>query len=170
MERARERHRVRRVRVLTTMSKDSLACIRDKSGNVYKAYKTDGNAFMDVWLLPDGKKTVGETVSRFDAHQPGFRSKVQTEHPTARKLIRLHINDMIAVGEGEERRIMRVLKLSGQQISAVDHTAGGKAHDLTPYRKSAGQVRQAGLRKVSVDVLGRVRDGGPWMADGRGRG
>ena len=170
VERARERHRVRRVRVLTTMSKDSLACIRDKSGNVYKAYKTDGNAFMDIWLLPDGKKTVGETVSRFDAHQPNFRSKVQTEHPTARKLMRLHINDMIAIGEGDERRIMRVLKLSKQTIEAVDHTAGGKAHDMSPYRKSAGQVRQAGLRKVSVDVLGRVRDGGPWMADGRSRG
>ena len=170
VERARERYEVRRVRVLTTMSEDSLAFIRDKSGNEYKAYKTDGNAFMDIWLLPDGKKTVGETVSRFDAHQPGFRSKVQTKHPTARKLMRLHINDMIAVGEGDERRIMRVLKLSKQTIEAVDHTAGGKAHDMSPYRKSAGQVRQAGLRKVSVDVLGRVRDGGPWMADGRSRG
>ena len=167
VERARERHRVRRVRVLLpTMSKDSLAFIRDKSGNVYKAYKTNGNAYMDIWLLPDGK-TEGETVSRFDAHQPNFRSEVKKKHPTAKKLMRLHINDMIAVGEGEERRIMRVLKLSGQQISAVDHTAGGKAHDLTPYRKSAGQVRQAGLRKVSVDVLGRVRDGGPRLADGR---
>ena len=171
VERARERHRVRRVRVLLRLGEDSLAFIRDKSGKVYKVYKTHGNAFMDVWLLPDGKgKTVGETVSRFDAHQPGFRSKVQTKHPTARKLMRLHINDMIAVGEGEERRIMRVLKLSGQTINAVDHTAGGKAENLSVYRKSAGQVLQVGLRKVSVDVLGRVRDGGPWMADGRSRG
>lgn len=168
--RARERYGVRRVRVLLRLGEDSLAFIRDKSGKVYKAYKTHGNAFMDVWLLPDGKKTVGETVSRFDAHQPGFRSKVQTEHPTARKLMRLHINDMIAVGESEERRIMRVLKLSGQRIEAVDHTAGGKAENLSVYRKSAGQVLQVGLRKVSVDVLGRVRDGGPWMADGRSRG
>ena len=166
-KRAEERYRVRRVRVLTKSHRDSLVFVRDKSGKEYKAYKTDGNAYMDIWLLPNGK-TVGETVTRFNAHQPGFRSKVKDEYSTAKKLMRLHINDMIAVGDGEERRIMRVLKLSGQQINAVDHTAGGKAHDLTPYRKSAGQVLKVGLRKVSVDVLGRVRDGGAWMADGRG--
>lgn len=168
-KRAEGRYRVRRVRVLLRLGEDSLAFIRDKSGNVYKAYKTHGNAYMDIWLRPDGK-TVGETVTRFAAHQPGFRSEVKAEHPTARKLMRLHINDMIAVGEGDERRIMRVLKLSGQRIEAVDHTASGKAENLSVYRKSAGQVRQVGLRKVSVDVLGRVRDGGAWMADGRSRG
>ena len=168
-KRAEGRYGVRRVRVLLRLGEDSLAFIRDKSGNVYKAYKTHGNAYMDVWLRPDGK-TVGETVTRFAAHQPGFRSEVKAEHPTAKKLMRLHINDMIAVGEGDERRIMRVLKLSGQRIEAVDHTAGGKAENLSVYRKSAGQVLQVGLRKVSVDVLGRVRDGGAWMADGRGRG
>ena len=167
--RAQERYRVRRVRVLLRLHEDSLAFIRDRSGRVYKAYKTHGNAFMDIWLLPNGK-TTGETATRFHAHQPDFRSKIKAEHPTAKKLMRLHINDMIAIGEGQERRIMRVLKLSKQTIEAVDHTAGGKAHDLSPYRKSAGQVIQAGLRKVSVDVLGRVRDGGPRGADGRGRG
>ena len=166
-QRAQERYGVRRVRVTLRLGEDSLAFIRDKSGRVYKAYKTDGNAFMDIWLLPNGK-TVGEVVTRFAAHQPDFRSKVKDEHPTAKKLMRLHINDMIAVGEGNERRIMRVLKLSGQTINAVDHAAGGKAHDLAPYRKSAGQVIQVGLRKVSVDVLGRVRDGGPRVVDGRG--
>ena len=166
-QRAQERYGVRRVRVLLRLGEDSLAFIRDKSGRKYKAYKTHGNAFMDVWLLPNGK-TTGETVTRFAAHQPDFRSEVKKKCPTAKKLVRLHINDMIAVGEGEERRIMRVLKLSGQRIEAVDHAAGGKAENLSVYRKSAGQVIQAGLRKVSVDVLGRVRDGGPRVVDGRG--
>ena len=168
-QRAQQRYGVRRVRVTLRLGEDSLAFIRDKSGRIYKAYKTHGNAFMDVWLLPDGK-TVGETITRFAAHQLDFRSEVKDGHPTAKKLMRLHINDMIAVGEGDERRIMRVLKLSGQRIEAVDHAAGGKAENLTPYRKSAGQVIQVGLRKVSVDVLGRVRDGGPRVVDGRGSG
>ena len=166
---AQQRYGVRRVRVLLRMNEDSLAFIRDRSGRVYKAYKTDGNAFMDIWLLPNGK-TTGETVTRFHAHQPDFRSKIKAEHPTAKKLMRLHINDMIAIGEGEERRILRVKDLTGQRITAVDHRQGGKAHDLSAYRKSAGQVIQAGLRMVSVDVLGRVRDGGPRGPDGRGRG
>ncbi len=167
-DRARREQRVRRVRVLVRYGEDSLAFIRDGNGRVYKAYKTDDNAYMDVWLLPNGK-TRGETVSRFDAHQPDLRSEVKTEHPTARKLMRLHKNDMIAVGEGEHRRILRVQKLGGQTIIAVDHSAAGKAHDLSPYRKSAGQVIQAGLRKVSVGVIGRVQDGGPFCPDGRGK-
>lgn len=168
VERAGKELRVRRVRVLTRLGEDSLAFISDESGRIYKAYKTDGNAYMDVWLLPSGK-TRGETVSRFDAHQPDFSSRIRAEYPTAKKLMRLHVNDMVAVGEGNERRIMRVKELSGQRIVAVDHTAAGKAKELPLYSKAAGQVLQAGLRKVSVDVLGRVRDGGPFGPDGRGK-
>ncbi|MDE0268183.1 MAG: type II CRISPR RNA-guided endonuclease Cas9 [Acidimicrobiaceae bacterium] len=164
-ERAWKELRVRRVRVLTRMSEDSLAFIYDETGRPYKAYKTDGNAYMDIWLLPNGK-TKGETVSRFSAHQPGFRSRIKCEHPTAKKLMRLHVNDMIAIDEGEHREILRVQKLSGQRITAVDHAAAGRATDMTPYRKSAGQIIQVGLRKVSIDFIGRLQDGGPLNPNG----
>lgn len=167
-ERAHEELHVRRIRVLTRLGEDSLAFISDKTGRVYKAYKTDGNAYMDVWLLPNGK-TRGETVSRFDAHQGKFSSTVRTEYPTAKKLMRLHVNDMVAIGEGSERRIMRVKELSGQRIVAVDQTAAGKAKELPLYSKAAGQVIQAELRQVSVDILGHLRDGGPFGPDGRGK-
>jgi len=170
VDRAREELNVKRVRVLVKpkLNKDSLAFIRDETGYAYKAYKTDGNAYMDVWLLPNGKSR-GDTVSKFDAHQPHLHSYVKIKYPTAKKLMRLHINDLIAVGEGSERRIMRVQKLSGNTITAVDHTAAGRSESLSAYRKSAGQVLQAGLRKISVDVLGRVKDGGPFSPDGRGK-
>ena len=179
ISRAWKEHRVRRVRVLVRLGEDGLALIRDKDGLVYKAYKTDRNAYMDVWLLPGGK-TVGETVSRFHAHQPDWRSRVHAEHPTARKLMRLHINDMVAVGEGDKRRIMRVQSLDmRQRIELVDHNEGGnlraRARDPespTPYtapRIAAGRVLREGLRKVSLDMLGRVLDGGPFGADGRGK-
>ncbi len=166
-DRAQQELSMRRVRVIVRLGEDSIAFIRDRDGRVYKAYKTDGNAFMDIWLLPNGK-TASETVSRFDAHQPDFHSRVKAEHPTAKKLMRLHINDMIAVGEGDERRVMRVLKLSRQTIVAVEHTAAGKAKEMPLYNKSAGQVLQAGLRKVSVNILGRVADGGPFDQSGKG--
>ena len=134
---------------------------------------------MDVWLLPGGK-TVGETVSRYDAHQPDFRSKVKAAHPTARKLMRLHVNDMIATRDGDERRILRVQALTGERIVAVDHNEGGDlrrrerdSEHPAPYKpltKSAGQMLQIGLRKIAVDELGRVRDGGPFGPDGRDGG
>lgn len=178
-ERAEQELHVRRVRLLVRHGMDHLALIRDRSGRIYKAYETHGNAYMDVWMIRNGDRvrTIGETVSRFDAHDEAnyfdadrrnFRSKIQAEHPTAKKLMRLQINDMIAVGEGEERKIMRVLKLSGPRIEAVDHRAAGRVQEIQPYRKSAGQVLQVGLRKVSVNILGQVADGGPFDQSGKG--
>ena len=175
-ERAHRELKVRRVRLLARHGKDNLAFIRDNTDRIYKAYETHGNAYMDIWLLPNGK-TTGETINRFNAHseanyfdneQRNYRSQVKADYPQARKLMRLQINDMIAVGEGKERRLMRVLKLSGHRIEAVDHTAGGKIENVSRYRKSAGQVLQAGLRKVSVNILGQVADGGSFDQSGRG--
>ena len=163
--------RVRKVRVILRLAQASLAFMKDRSsGGLYKAYKTDGNAFMDVWLLPNGK-TRGETVSRFNAHQPGFQSEIKSQFPTARKLMRLQVNDMIAIGEGVDRNIMRVQRLSGQEITAVHHNEGGnlrerertknKSLSYKSLRKSASQVIGEKIRKISVDYIGRVRDGGP---------
>lgn len=173
---AEKEHGVRRVRVLVKLSEDSLAVIRDRKGRKYKAYKTDGNAFMDVWLLPDGR-TKAETVSRFNAHQLGYRSKIKKEHPTAKKLMRLHQDDMVAVGQNGNRCIYRIRGLTRQEIAAVQHNEGGNlrkrertddpAFRLKPLRMSAGQVIQQGLRKISVDVIGRVRDAGPYPSSGR---
>ena len=173
---AQQELNVRRVRVLTTWGEDGLAFIRDDRGRCFKAYKTGGNAFMDIWLLPTGR-TKGETVSRFRAHQPDFDSKIKHECPTAKKLMRLHENDMVAVGSNESRRIYRIRSLSGDRIEAVQHNEGGDlrkrertgdpAARFKPLRLRAGQVIQRSLRKVSVDITGRVRDAGPFPPSGR---
>ncbi|MDE0700984.1 MAG: type II CRISPR RNA-guided endonuclease Cas9 [Acidimicrobiaceae bacterium] len=163
---------VRRVRLYRRVGKNSVIFVYDKEGQPYKAYKTDGNAYMDVWLLPNGK-TRGEVVSRFKANQSGNQSEVKDEHPTARKLMRLHIDDMVAMGEGHARRILRVQKMSKQTITLLEHQQAGEAHSTATkqatVRKQATRVLIEGIRKVSVDVLGRVRDGGPFDSDGRDR-
>ncbi len=123
---------------------------------------------MDVWLLPDGK-TRGETVNRFKANQADYNSPVKANHPTAKKLMRLHVDDMVALGEGSERRIYRVQQLSDQRVVLVEHLQAGKGKEAPPTRIRATRVLILGLRKVSVDVLGRVRDGGPFDSDGRGK-
>lgn len=165
---ARRRLNVRRARVFLRLGQNSVVFVRDEDGLPYKAYKTDGNAYMDIWLLPDGK-TRGEVVSRFRANQPGRRSQIKSEYPTAKKLMRLHVNDMVAMDEGSARRIYRVQQLSKQMLVLVEHHEAGKAKEVAVVRKQATQVLKLGLRKVSVDVLGRVRDGGPFDSDGRGR-
>ena len=168
---ARRLRGVRRVRVLTRIRKGNLALIPYGSDRPYKAYKTNGNAFMDVWLLPN-EKVVGETVSRFHAHQPTFQSAVKREHPTAKKLMRLHVNDMIAIGKGNEPRILCVRVLSGAKITVVDHNEGGDLrrrerdpahpHPYLPLVLAPSAVHTKGMRKVSVDVLGHLRDRGPF--------
>jgi CRISPR-associated endonuclease Csn1 len=83
--------------------------------------------------------------------------------------MRLHIDDMAAVGEGESRRILRIVKMSGQTITMADHFEAGalKARDADKgdpfkyFQKSAGELRKVGFRKIGVDPIGRVTDPGP---------
>ncbi len=164
VEEAKNQLDVRRVRLLRTFKESSLAIIRDLSDHNYKAYKTDGNAYMDIWLLPGREiKIKGETVSRFDAHQPHYRSQMESEYPTARKLMRLHRNDMIAHRQGDQRSVFRVLKLSGDKVTLVAHSIAGdkEVTDANSVTKSPRLLVLEGYRKVSVDILGRVKDGGP---------
>ena len=160
-----------KVRVLLKLNQASLAYIsRSNNSDIYKVYKTDGNAYMDIWLLPDGSIR-GETISRYSAHQSIEQSPIKTAHPTARKLIRLQTNDTIATGEGEEREIFRIQVLTGQTIIAVLHNEGGNLRErqttkdtetkYVPLRTSARPFITAGYRKVKIDYTGDIKDGGP---------
>ena len=171
----------KRVKVVTVLGAESLAFIaHDKSGaaprqlgnrqgRFYKAYKTDGNAYMDVWLLP-GDKVKGETVSRYAAHQPGHQSIIRLDCPTAKKLMRLQVNDMVARGTGDDRQIYKVKSLTGQKIVMIPHQEADfstrlrdKKHPayLMPTTLSAGKILKEGLRKISVSPDGVLRDTGP---------
>ena len=160
--------KVRRVRMTEELD---VVIIKDKKGRPYKAYKPDGNAFADLYELPDGKWRA-VVVRRFDANQPDFDPVKFRPHPAAKKLWRLHIDDMVAVGEGENRRILRIVKMSGQIITMADHFEGGalKARDADKndifkyFAPSASRLKDLGFRKVGVDEIGRVSDPGPRKA------
>jgi CRISPR-associated endonuclease Csn1 len=157
--------KVRRVRMTEELD---VVIIKDKQGRPYKAYKPDGNAFADLYELPDGKwKAV--VVRRFDANQSDFDPAKFRPHPAAKKIARLHIDDMVAVGEGDARRILRIVKMSGQIITMADHFEGGalKARDADKtdifkyFAPSASRLKDLGFRKVGVDEIGRLTDPGP---------
>jgi CRISPR-associated endonuclease Csn1 len=134
----------------------------------YKAYKPDGNAFGDIYRSPNGRFSA-VVISRFSANQSNFDAATHRPHPAAKKLMRLHIDDMVAVDEGGCTRVLRVVKMSGQKVTLADHFEGGalkKRHDDKddPFRyleKSAGTLIGMGLRKVGVDEIGRLTDPGP---------
>ncbi len=161
--------KVRRVRMVEELA---VVPINDRrTGKPYKAYKPDGNAFADLYRLPTGRCTA-IVIRRFDANQPDFDPAKFRPHPAAKKLLRLHIDDMVALEDAGRRRILRVVKMSGQTVTLADHQEGGalkKRNDDKddPFKyleKSANTLIGMGLRKIGVDEIGRLTDPGPRVA------
>ena len=162
--------RVRRVRML---DQQRVISIRDATAKPYKGYLPGGNEFADVWRMRDGSwRTVA--VPTFDANQPEFDiemfrpsdKKTGRPDPTAKRLMRLHIDDLGALGEGQSRRIVRLRKISGGIVWLDGHhetnvDARIRAKELKEHKYSARQLQRLGFRKVGVDEIGRVLDPGP---------
>ncbi len=156
---------LRRVRVLEPLS---VIPIRDAEGRPYKGYKGDSNFRYDVWEIAGGR-WISEVVSMFDAHQPGWMSKVRREHRNPRKVLSLQRDDILAIERGEGRELMRVVKFSESQFALAQPNDGGplKARDADKndafrYVYAAPSTLKAwGARQVRIDELGRVQDPGP---------
>lgn len=160
---------VRRIRMVESLS---VIPIRDKDGRIYKGYKGDANYRYDVWETLDGRWH-SEVVSMFDAHQPGWQSAFHRDNPTARRVLKLQQNDMVAYEHPREGyTIARVVKfgLSGQ-ITLAGHRESGdlKRRDaedssIDPfkyYAPTAGGLLKAKCRQIRIDAAGRVFDPGP---------
>ena len=163
------RQTVRRVRVL---ERQTVLPIKDSAGKPYKGYIRGGNEFADVWRMRDGSwKMV--IVPRFEANQPDFSlekfrpaDRSGRKDPTAKRLMRLQINDMGAIGKGEDCRIVRVRKISAGKIFLDDHNEADvdrriRNKEIESGQYSASKLQRSGFRKVGVDEIGRVLDRGP---------
>lgn len=155
---------VRRVRLVEPLS---VIEIRDRNGEPYKGYKGDSNYRYDVWELPDGKWKA-EVVSMFAAHQNGWVSDIRKACPTARKILSLQQNDMLAIDRNGERELVRVVKFSESQLAVAPPNESGslKARDASkddPFKyiyPSPGGLKRWQARQVRIDELGRVLDPG----------
>jgi CRISPR-associated endonuclease Csn1 len=151
--------------------------IADKQGRVYKAYASDGNYAFDIWRLPakggkDGAtgKWVVEVVSLFNAAQGKLVSAIKQQHPTARKIMSLRQNDLVAIETKEGRAIMRVVKFSTNgslQLAAHQEAGNLKARDADKddyfkyLNSSASGLQKLAARKVRVTADGKIYDPGP---------
>ena len=173
--------RIQKVRRVRVVEKQRVIPIRDSDGKAYKGYLPGGNEFADIWQMSDGSwRTV--VVPRFDANQRGLdiekfrplttRGKHRGKRdPSAKKLMRIQIDDMGALGEGTEQSIVRVRKMSNSKSGALiwldDHNEANVAarvgkREVRDMKYSARQLQQQGFRKIRVDEIGRVRDPGPY--------
>ncbi len=156
---------MRHIRVLEPLA---VIEIKDKDGKPYKGYKGDSNYRYDVWQLPDGK-WASEVVSTFDAHQPGWQSAIRQQYATAKKVLSLQQNDMVAIERDDETQICRVVKFNtaGALYLSPDNEAGAlKARDADkqdPFKYiqvSGTSLKKSNARQIRIDELGKIFDPG----------
>ena len=154
-----ERHNIRRIPIRENLL---VIPIRDKDGRIYKAYKGDNNWAMDVYEKTPGGRWEGEVISIFNANQTGFAPQWRTERPDAKMMMRLHINDMVAVSKDDGgREIYRVSGISEGKIHLTPHA------DASPAKESASRIvkspdalKKWGIRKIHVSPSGLIKDPG----------
>jgi CRISPR-associated endonuclease Csn1 len=169
---------IRHVRLLKTESSDGLALIRDpRNGGIYKAVAMGENWCVDFYEQPGGE-WMPVPITVFAANQPsGVEETVnrlraeRVLHPTARKIMRLHKGDFVKLDHQGVERVMRVVRISPSNnvlYLAEHHEAGdlqGRHKDADdPFRWffcNMNQLLERKARRVTVDILGRVRDPGP---------
>jgi CRISPR-associated endonuclease Csn1 len=158
---------IRHVRVIEPLK---TVKIRDKDGRAYKGYKGDANYRYDIWQMPDGKWKAN-IITQFNAHQPFEGGQEWRPHPAAKRVMKLHQNDMVAFDHPLDGPVnARVVKFaqSGKLTLAPHREAGVlKDRDANPddpfkyVGKFAEPFRKMGLRQIRIDELGQVWDPGP---------
>jgi CRISPR-associated endonuclease Csn1 len=171
---------------------------KDKDGKKeetpYKYYVGGNNYCMDIYCLrPDDKrdpknagKWRGEIISNFDAHQPGFEPEWRKKHPTAKRIMRLFINDTIVltfnneeptkliphgmqkvvfnefgrINKKEVNIIFRIKKMTGDCIYLRPQFVAKEKADQLSWAASAVGLFERKARKVSINELGEIYDPG----------
>lgn len=174
-------YRQRKVRYVEPMSVVTVRP-RGKDGKTvpdsfpYKAYKGDSNYCYELFVNERGRWD-GELITTFRANQSAYRkfmgdndkdkARYQRETADGRPLLmRLCVNDMVAIEEEGVRRVMRVVKMSVGKIVLAEHFEGGAlkerdaaSGDAFKYvSKSPAALRDIEARRVFVTLLGQVRD------------
>ncbi len=155
---------VRRVRLIETLQESARVEIGTRpDGGPLKAYKGDSNHCYELWRLPDGK-VKAQVVTTYQAHT-GVEKR---PHPAAKRLLRVFKRDMVALEREGKRIICYVQKFNqaGILFLASHLESNADARDREPnddfylFRMSPGPMHKAGIRRVSVDEIGRLRDAG----------
>jgi CRISPR-associated endonuclease Csn1 len=142
-----------------------------QNGAAYKAVIPEENHALDVVELPNGQWIV-ERITIFDVNRQAFIPEWETKLG-ARLVMRVRKSDILKVEHNGEEGLFRVVKLqpgdTNRNLALCYHTEAGnlqQRHDSRddPFRwyfLSFGQMKARKARKVTVDMLGRVRDPGP---------
>lgn len=156
-----DRHSMRRVRLIENIA---LKEIKDHCGRVYKGFKPDGNAYLDVYYSEDGNRWEGKMVTRFDANQR-VQDRNGSEGAGVKRVIRLFNRDMLEMEHNGARKIFYIQKMSENQIALAEHfeaNTDSRTRDKDDpfslvYKGSVEALRKAKVRFLTVTPAGRIR-------------
>lgn len=156
----------RGIRHVRLVEKLNTIPIRDKSGKAYKGYKGDSNHCVEVWRLPDGtwKSMI---LTTFDANTHGLGHT--RPHPAAKLIMRLFNKDAVALDHPKLGHVQMViatiashnLTLFPSTEANVDTRNRDKNDPFKYTNVGTGTFQKYNLRKIGIDILGRVTDPGP---------
>ncbi len=168
-----ENNNIYRVKTFDKVSRHTIRGIKDKDGEIYKYVKTGGNYCAEIYCPErrncDGK-CIGcklqnkgvwkcEIISNFDVHKKDFTPKWKKDHPTAKLMMRLFINDIVAYKDGEKTKICRVKKMDQTgKVCLRDHRISQEDADKDSWTASSRQLHQKMARRLAVDCIGNVKD------------
>lgn len=159
----RERN-IRRIRIVEKLS---VIPIKNKYGKIFKAYKGDGNAYMDIYAHPNTGKWMGEIVSRFDANNSKGKYFIplwQKDFPALKRKMRLRINDILCLTESGEEKLYRIQKISKDEIiivplreANVDARNRDKNDVFKFVSKAPSALQKSQACKVHISPTGLMR-------------
>jgi CRISPR-associated endonuclease Csn1 len=158
-----KRHGIRHVRLLKTEA--SFIAIKSGNGRPYKAVSPGDNQRVEIYARPEGMWGA-EVITAFNANQPDFVPRWRRDFAGARHLATFHKDDVVRLMIDGQERTMRVVSIWERYLQLAGHTETNLAEryrsgefkwTFANYEK----LKELKARKVTVDILGRVRDPGP---------
>ncbi|ETD86393.1 type II CRISPR RNA-guided endonuclease Cas9 [Rhodobacter capsulatus] len=153
---------IRRVRLIEALQQSARVEVGSRpDGRPLKAYKGDSNHCYDLWRLPDGK-VVPQVVTTFEAHSlPDKRP-----HPAAKRILRVFKRDMVVLERNGKTEVFYVLRmhvnnglyLAPHREANADARSRNKDDPFRLLQIGAGPMVKAGIRRVFVDEMGRLKD------------
>lgn len=147
---------------------------RDKPDNQpYKAYKGNSNYCYEIFAV--GDKWHGNIINTYTANQKEYREFQADKHQYYKNtfcgkplIMRLQVDDMLAIEENSDRKIYRVVKISLNKIALALHSEGGKLKERHEDKgdhfryltKSPNALKSLNARRIFVDILGKPKDPG----------
>ena len=158
-----EETNIRRLRIHVSKSLDAVSPICDEEGTPYRYVVNGSNYCADFIEHRHGKKAEKwecVVTTTLDAHKQYDVPSWKAKYPTAKKVMRLQIDDTVALDQDGYRKIYRVKKIrqNPSKVYLREHCVAREEKDTLSLSGSASFLKKNKARKVFVNELGEVFD------------